>query len=45
MTRVMKGERSLSRGAAIKLFQVRGIKLGPIANASDDEIDVLERLA
>jgi hypothetical protein len=44
ITRAAKGDRQLSTAAAIKIWRARGVKLGPIASATDPEIKVLERL-
>lgn len=45
LSHVMAGRRSLGRPAAIAIFRKTGQKLGPIANLSDSDIDVLERVA
>lgn len=42
-SQVITGAKSLPRGLAIKIWRTFGVKLGPIAAATDDEIDVLER--
>lgn len=39
-----RGERNPSKPLAIHIFRETGVKLGAIANASDDDIDALERL-
>lgn len=40
---VLSGHRKMPRRLAIKLYRATGKKLGPIAEASDDEINVLEK--
>lgn len=40
---ILAGERSLKLPLAIEIFRRTGHKLGPIATASDEEIDTLER--
>ena len=42
-SQLLSGSRDISRDIAIRAFRALGVKLGPIANASDAEIDVLER--
>jgi hypothetical protein len=42
-SQVISGIKPLPRSLAIRIFRWRGVKLGPIANATDEEIDVLER--
>ena len=39
------GRREPSKDLAIRIFRGIGVKLGPIKNATDEEIDVLERMA
>lgn len=41
---IANGRRAPSQPLAIEIFRKTGMKLGPIASASDDDIDVLERL-
>lgn len=41
-SQLLSGDRDMPRGIAIKLFRATGAKLGPIANATDDEIETLE---
>ncbi len=45
LSHVKAGRRSLGRPAAIAIFRKTGQKLGPIANLSDSDIDVLERIS
>jgi len=40
---VIKGEKTPSKQLAIRIYHATGHKLGPIAEASDAEIAVLER--
>lgn len=40
---LVNNDRPFSRAHAIKLFRATGHKLGPIADASDAEIAILER--
>lgn len=40
---ILSGERTLKLPLAIEIFRKTGHKLGPIADASDEEIDTLER--
>lgn len=40
---VLKGVKPMPRRVAIEFFRKTTIKLGPIANATDDEIAVLEK--
>ena len=40
---VLAGKRKMPRRVAIRVFQETGRKLGPIAEATDDEIAVLAR--
>lgn len=42
-SQVMSGARPLHRGLALKIWQAFGVKIGPIADATDAEIDVLLR--
>lgn len=39
------GQREPGLKLAIRIFRGIGVKLGPIKNATDEEIDVLERMA
>lgn len=45
LSHVLAGRKSLYRPVAIRIFREFGVKLGPIAEASDDEIAALERFA
>lgn len=40
-SQILSGKRDMSREMAIRLFRATGDKLGPIAKATDDEIEVL----
>jgi hypothetical protein len=40
---LLKGDRPWTRRHAIAAYRKTGVKVGPIADATDDEIDVLER--
>lgn len=40
---VLRGTKPMPIRLAIKFFRQRDIKLGPIAHATDEEIDVLEK--
>ena len=40
-SQILSGKRDLSREMAIRLFRATGDKLGPIAEATDEEIEVL----
>ena len=40
---VLNGHKKMPRRLAIKIYRWNGQKLGPIADATDDEIAVLER--
>lgn len=40
-----RGNRRPSLSLAIRIFRTTGLKLGPIANAADTDIEVLERVA
>jgi hypothetical protein len=40
---ILTGERTLKLPLAIEIFRKTGHKLGPIAEASDEDIDTLER--
>lgn len=42
-SQLLSGDRTPPVPMAIKVFRAIGVKLGPIANASDDEIATLER--
>jgi len=42
-SQILKGRRIPPQPMAIRIFRATGAKLGPIASATDDEIDVLER--
>lgn len=42
-SQIIKGRRAPSQTMAISIFRATGHKFGPIADATDDEIDVLER--
>lgn len=42
-SQVIGGVKPLPRALAIKIYRWKGLKLGPIAEASDTDIDVLER--
>lgn len=43
-SRVLNGRKRLSQVAAIKVFRLTGVKVEPIAGASDADIDALERI-
>jgi plasmid maintenance system antidote protein VapI len=43
VSHVVAGNKPLSRRMAIKLFRERGVRIGPLVNATDEEIDTLER--
>lgn len=45
ITHILADRKTLSRAAAIRIWQVRGVKLDPIANATDEEIEVLARFS
>lgn len=40
---LLSGGRPWTRALSITAYRKTGVKLGPIASASDEEIDVLER--
>lgn len=42
-SQLLSGARPWPKALAIAAFRKTGTKLGPIADATDDEIDVLER--
>jgi hypothetical protein len=42
-SQVLTGVKPMPRALAIRIFRWKGVKLGPIAAASEDEITVLER--
>lgn len=42
-SQLLSGSRGWTRALAIKAYRVSGVKIGPIAEATDDEINVLER--
>jgi hypothetical protein len=42
-SQVLTGVKPMPRALAIRIFRWRGVKLGPIAAATDEDIDVLER--
>ena len=42
-SQLLSGARALNQPMAIRIFRATGAKLGPIADATDDEIEVLER--
>lgn len=44
-SQITTGKRSPSQKLAIKIYRRTGLKLGPIAHASDAEIDTLEKVA
>lgn len=41
---IANGHRQPSKPLAIHIFRETGLKLGPIASATDDDIDALERV-
>ena len=43
VSHIRSGAKPLPTSAAIRLYRVRGVKLGPISNATDEEIEVLAR--
>lgn len=43
-SQLLSGQRAPSMALAISIFRKTGRKFGPIAKATDDEIDVLERV-
>lgn len=43
-SQIISGARKPARRLAIKIYRHTGFKMGPIANVSDADIDVLERL-
>lgn len=43
-SQISRGKRPPSVALAIRIFREIGVKLGPIANASKDEIEALERV-
>lgn len=43
VSHIRSGNKPLPTGAAIKLWRARGVKVGPIAAATDEEIAVLAR--
>ncbi len=42
-SQLLGGSRPWPKALAIAAYRKTGVKLGPIAEATDDEIDVLER--
>ena len=44
-SQITTGKRKPSQSLAIKIYRRTGMKLGPIAHASDAEIDTLEKVA
>lgn len=42
-THLRLGSKTMGRPAAIRVFRLDGVKLGPIAQATDEEIATLER--
>lgn len=42
-SQLLGGSREWTRALAIKAYRASGVKIGPIAEATDDEINVLER--
>lgn len=42
-THLRLGTKQMGRPCAIRVFRRDGVKLGPIASATDEEIEVLER--
>jgi len=44
-SQIIRGERHPAQALAIRIFRATGVKFPPIAEASDAEIDVLERYA
>ena len=44
-SQILKGVRTPPQAMAIRIFRATGHKIGPIANASDEEIAVLERFS
>lgn len=42
-SQLLSGSRDISRDIAIRAYRALGVKLGPIAAATDEEIAVLER--
>lgn len=42
-SQILNGQRDPSRALAITIFRRTGQKLGPIAGASDDDIEMLAR--
>lgn len=43
-SQILRGERTPSQQLAISIYRKTGRKFGPIAQATDEEIDVLERV-
>ena len=43
-SQILRGERTPSQQLAISIYRKTGRKFGPIAKATDEEIDVLERV-
>lgn len=43
-SQVLSGARELPRELAVRIYRETGQKLGPLANATEDEIDALERV-
>jgi plasmid maintenance system antidote protein VapI len=44
LSHVIAGRKKLGRPTAIAIYRETAVKIGPIANMSDSDIDVLERL-
>lgn len=43
-SQISRGRRAPSLPLAIKIYRVIGVKMGPITDASEDEIDTLEKM-
>lgn len=43
-SQILAGRRQPSTGVAVRIFREFGVKLGPIANASESDIAALERI-
>ena len=42
-SQLLGGSREMPRDLAIKLYRATGLKMGPIADASDEQIETLEQ--
>jgi len=44
-SQILNGRRACPQGLAVRIYRATGIKLAPITEATDAEIEVLERFA